>query len=287
MSVSMMSCVANLKSAGFFNNNVLGSAWEEIFATHVFSYLATDDLCSASSACTFFHHSSQIATLWLDLKMANFTFPNEASDESTGPNNADFAAISNTASDEIVMNLSNRELGIRNCDSTALTLPYCPTAKEKYSIRLQDRSLRYQEARDKAALHEGNRLRERKQRCLQSFLDITLFRILIPLPQISFFLSIILFTLHYDGSDIPIWACAAPLLFYFVYLLVCSLISWVVYKQVSVARVNLTSGILCTFNLSMHDFSLFFVFHICLCFVIIGTTGVFDFFCHNIFNAEI
>jgi hypothetical protein len=233
MSASMMNCIASLKPPNYFHNCFLGSVWEEIFATHVFSYLAIDDLCSASSACTFFHHSSQIANLWIDLKMTNFSFPYEAADESIGFNNADLTGMNTLATDDIEIDISNRDIGIRNCDSTALTLPYSPTAKEKYSLRLQDRSLRYQEARDKVALQEGNRLRERKQRYLQSFLDITLFRILIPLPQITFFLSIILFTLHYDGSNIPIWACAAPLLFYFVYLLVCSLISWVVYKQVS------------------------------------------------------
>lgn len=229
----MICCVASMKSANYFHNCVLGSVWEEMFATHVFSYLATDDLCSASSACTFFHHCSQIANLWMDLKMTNFSFPNEAQNESICCSNAELTAMNTSATDDLEMNVTNRDSSVRNCDSTALTLPYCPTAKEKYSLRLQERSLRYQEARDKAALKEGNRLRERKQRFLQSFLDITLFRILIPLPQIAFFLSIILFTLHYDGSNIPIWACAAPLMFYFVYLLVCSLISWVVYKQVS------------------------------------------------------
>jgi hypothetical protein len=94
-----------------------------------------------------------------------------------------------------------------------------------YAKRLKERSKRYTQAKEAAIQVKDERKRFFRRRRIQSFLDITQFKILIPLPILALFLSIILTCLYLDGLNVNIWVCAAPLLFYFVYLFLFCLIT--------------------------------------------------------------
>ena len=211
-------------------NYELGGIWEQIYATHILSYLSAHNLCVLSSTCQFFFYTSQISNLWINLMEENFSVPTE----------------NYQINDVIIRDDENNSVTNRtavdgpkdctsNCDPKSIhLLPFPSIEKKKYAERLQHKNDRYRQAREGVVQTKIGRERDRKRRFIESFLDLTLFRILIPLPLTALFLSIILFTLHYDGAAISIWGCAAPLLFYFAYLLIFSLISLIVYKQVSI-----------------------------------------------------
>jgi hypothetical protein len=55
----------------------------------------------------------------------------------------------------------------------------------------------------------------------ENFLDIVVIRILIIFPFLASFLSLLLLGLYFDGYPINIWICAFPVLFFFVYVLLC------------------------------------------------------------------
>ena len=208
-----------------------GTVWEQIFASHIFPFLLTYELCIASSTCHFFLNTSQISHLWEDLVRNNFSFPYVESGMGT-----DNAIRSNRilySNENIIapIHLANNSLSYVP-SNPIVSLPSCSASKENYARRLQDMNNKYQQARERAICLKIRRERGRKQRVAQTFLDVTLFRILIPLPLTSLFLTIVLFTLHTDGVNIPIWGCALPLLFYFAYLIVFSLVACIVYKQV-------------------------------------------------------
>lgn len=217
--------LSNLSRNG--QNFELGGIWEQIFATHVLPFLLASDLCVLSNTCHFFCYTSQISHLWITLIEEDFSLPNQSS-EISRTSCRDNDSIRNSTTLRLVGDDSEDHTG--NCDTNAIH--YLPSSKNRYAQRLNEKSNRYRLARERAVRTKMGCERDRKQRCIKSFLDLTLFRILIPLPLTSMFLSIILFTLHYDGMAIPIWGCAAPLLFYFIYLLIFSLISSIVYKQV-------------------------------------------------------
>ena len=216
---------------------LLGTAWEQIFAVHVLSFLSSHELCISSSTNRFFHHCTKTNHLWFDLMKANFCFPYDNYQQDNNKYNADNA--NNFISNGYINSIQNASTYVtprgtvrngrgENFSGNNSIL----SAKDRYAMRVFDRNERYQKARDKAILSIAKIEKDRQRRLIQSFLDLTLFRILIPLPLTTLFLSILLFTLHYDGFNISIWAAAAPLIFYFIYLLVFTIVSYVVYKQV-------------------------------------------------------
>lgn len=228
--------VAEMLSVSISNDQIFvaGSVWEQIFASHVFTFLSTYDLCIASSSCHFFQYTSQISHLWVDLARKNFSFPYEECEA-----NISNAILSNyrsfnnpTSVNPIANNSISYIRSMNNGINSINSLPSCSSSKEKYARRLQDRNDRYQQAKERAVQSKKTHEKDKKRKVIQSFLDITLYRILIPLPLTSLFLTIVLFTLHSDGVNIPIWGCALPMLFYFVYLIIFSLVACVVYKQV-------------------------------------------------------
>lgn len=52
-------------------------------------------------------------------------------------------------------------------------------------------------------------------------LDVIMVRVLAILPFLASFISLLLIGLHFDGYPINLWICALPVLFVFVYILVC------------------------------------------------------------------
>jgi hypothetical protein len=208
----------------------VGSIWEQIYATHVLSYLSTYDLCSTSRTCVFFRHTCQITHLWTDLIESNFAFPSKSYDENVNIiNDPDLVVISQIQLDETA--LDNDE-SASNPTADQMHQPIS-TAKEKYALRLLEKNDRFKLAKERALVVSRDRVRGRQQRYVKAFLDITFFRILIPLPFTALFLSIILLALHFDGLKISIWWSAAPVMFYFVYLLILSILASFVYNQVS------------------------------------------------------
>ena len=211
-------------------NYELGGIWEQIYATHILSYLSAHDLCVLSSTCQFFFYTSQISHLWTNLIEENFSLPPENYKICDLVNRND-GSICNSVTNQTAVDGPKDCTG--NCDPKSIhSLSFSSIEKKKYAERLQHKNDRYRQAREGAVQTKVESERDKKRRYIESFLDLTLFRILIPLPLTALFLSIILFTLHYDGVPISIWGCAAPLLFYFAYLLIFSLISFLVYKQV-------------------------------------------------------
>lgn len=65
-------------------------------------------------------------------------------------------------------------------------------------------------------------------------LDIIMVRVLIILPFLTSFLSLLLIGLHFDGYPINLWLCALPVLFLFAYIVLCiGLTKYVKAKQFS------------------------------------------------------
>ena len=179
-----------------------GGVGEQLFTTHILSYLNSTDLCAVSSVSKFFLSCSQVSQLWVSLLREDFSLP--------------FSSPS----------LSTVTL-LRGSTTDALS------AKENYAKRLKERSWRYSQAKQAAVQAKDERKRFFRIRRIQSFLDITQFKILIPLPILALFLSIILTCLYIDGLDVNIWVCAAPLLFYFVYLFLSMAVACCAYRQQS------------------------------------------------------
>ena len=206
----------------------VGSIWEQIFATHVLSYLSTYDLCSTSRTCDFFRLTCQITHLWTDLIVSNFSFPSKSYDGGINVStDSDLADISHIQVDEEHTAGSTGSQTVNQANQT------CSTAKEKYALRLMDKNNRFNLAKERALVAGRDRVRGRQQRYVKAFLDITFFRILIPLPFTALFLSIILLALHFDGWQVSIWLSAMPVMFYFTYLLILSILASYVYNQVS------------------------------------------------------
>ena len=208
----------------------VGSVWEQIFATHVLSYLSTFDLCSTSRTCDFFRLTCQITHLWTDLRESNFSFPSKSYD---GGINA--SAVSNLAVISLVQ-VDEAALHIDESTDSPTANQIQQTyfsAKDVYVLRLLEKNKRFNLAKERALVVSRDRVRGRRQRYVKAFLDITFFRILIPLPFTALFLSIILLALHFDGWNVSIWLSAMPVMFYFVYLLILSILASYVYNQVS------------------------------------------------------
>ena len=184
---------------------VAGGIGEQLFATKIMPFLNMTELCTISQVCRFFRHTSQVSFLWETLLDKDFTLP----------------LLTNRAAESDAMI-------IRGSSSDTV-----PVAKEKYAQRLRERNLRYEQAKQAACRSKAERRRFLRVRRIQSCLDVTQFRILIPLPIIAIFSSIVVTCLYFDGFNVPVWACAAPLLFYFFYLIMSMAVACCVYRQQS------------------------------------------------------
>ena len=182
-----------------------GGVGEQLLSTHILSYLNSTELCTVSSVSKLFRSCSQVSQLWVSLLREDFSLP--------------FSSPSLSSEFNVLL--------LRDATSDALS------AKENYAKRLKERSWRYTQAKQAAIQAKDERKRFFRIRRIQSFLDITQFKILIPLPILALFLSIRLTCLYIDGLNVNVWVCAAPLLFYFVYLFLSMAVACCAYQQQS------------------------------------------------------
>jgi hypothetical protein len=182
-----------------------GGVGEQLLSTLVFAYLSASDLREVALVSNFFHRLSKVSQLWLELQRNDFSIP---------PQFGQSAPLGSIGA-------------LTNSDQSQEDI----SEKEKYARRLKERKERYEHAKELVVYQEKERRRLIRVRVVQTFLDVTQYRIMVVLPIVTTFASMILFALKYDGLDISIWACAAPLLFYFVYMFLSSIIACLVYKQ--------------------------------------------------------
>jgi hypothetical protein len=103
--------------------------------------------------------------------------------------------------------------------------------KAAYISKFQGRGQRIEEAREAIASAEADAKQLITISHIQRCLDMTQLRLLIPLPLTAAFLSILLLALYFDGYNVSIWGCAAPLLFFVLYLLVAIVVVRFIYKK--------------------------------------------------------
>ena len=180
-----------------------GGVGEQLFATHIFSFLSADDLVRVARVCHLFRDASQVNHLWTELLEDDFTLP---------------FLVAAPPSGSIVISISTDRIG-EAAEADDNDTVHLLSAKERYARRLKLRSERYLHAKEATLRSKAERQRIHRVRMVQSFLDVTQFRLFIPMPIVSLFLSIILTCLHFDGFNISIWVCAGPLLFFFLYVL--------------------------------------------------------------------
>lgn len=191
-----------------FQIAILGGATEQLFISQILIYLGAKELCVLAEVSRFFAHASSASHLWSDLIKRDFQC------------------------DEI--DVDGTSMGTaQNSQPSMLTLPsaFAVAPKNGYQRRYREVKQRIQQKIEGRHAFESNLQAEITISRMEQFLDFTQVRLLIPLPMISLFLSMVLFTLHYDGLDISIWACAAPLLFFFAYLGLCILVARFVYNN--------------------------------------------------------
>ena len=80
-------------------------------------------------------------------------------------------------------------------------------------------------------IEKKNLIKQSRIKKVEYFLDLTQVRILIPIILSSFFSSIIMFALYFDGLKINVWACVSPILFTFLYLYCCIFVARLVYNN--------------------------------------------------------
>jgi len=237
---------------------------EHVFG-EVCKYLEAIELLSLASSCRFFNRVTQssfiqlLSTDFLDSEVPSFAA------ESIGTSN--FIPSSRLASQfgsprggDGLMNMTNNRNQNAFANFMALTLLNMSSGRQQimrhnlrhsnhsqprsvqspsralYLEKLRELNHRIQRLKVEKLAEEDQRQRGKKSILLQSFLDCTQVRILIPLPLLSLVTSIILFGLYADGLNISIWTCSAPLLFYFLYLGFCIIIHMVVYSRQSDAQ---------------------------------------------------
>lgn len=183
-----------------------GSVWEQIFVNHIFPLLATRDLCSASVANKKISLSIMATDLWINLAIQIHLHPYE--------NVYRQFAVS------IIDNESSENFTLRN-----------QSAKDMCTIQLQQRHVlatadTYEEM-DRPLNEEMTNIR------MKHFLDILLSRLSPPLSFLLLFLTVFFLAQHIDGSDLPLWTCAAPPALHIVHVLILFALATVVPAKVS------------------------------------------------------
>ena len=113
-------------------------------------------------------------------------------------------------------------------------------SKSIYMLRYEDRRGREQDNKEENRQYEIDRRRQRTLRIMETILDVSQMRLLLPLLFISTFLSVTLFCQRIDGtnSHISYWNCAAPLLFFLVYFFLSVLLTKLLHSQHNSDRPN-------------------------------------------------
>jgi len=73
--------------------------------------------------------------------------------------------------------------------------------------------------------------RQLRIRKLQIFLDTTQLRIMAILPPLSFFLTVLMLSLKFDGLNIQGWVCFIPIMFLLFYVIVSVGVASLIFKH--------------------------------------------------------
>lgn len=181
----------------------LGGATEQIFTTRVLVCLDHKDLCSLSQCSRALLKAAFSTQLWSALLRKDFGSDEENISVQTFPQN--FTPMSAST---------------LNTGAKALYKQKFRDFQQKVQLKLNARI-------DYEATWSLNRRLNIVERCL----DCTQVRLMIPLPFAALFSFCLLLTLYFDGANISVWACFAPLFYLFFYLMLCMIIARVVYKR--------------------------------------------------------
>jgi hypothetical protein len=195
-----------------FEIPILGGATEQIFVSKIYPYLTASDLCSLSRCSKFFLYSTSAAKVWNNLMMRDFLIPEVTSESDT----ASINSIGRNSTSYLSSTFPT-DLVIHNKAKIAYLKQFNYMQTRTRMKKLTNDSF------DKTAKLDQQRSR------FERILDIANIFLLIPLPFYTAFLSLLLISMKFDGYVISPWWCAFPVIVLFVYVLVCTIISMIVY----------------------------------------------------------
>jgi len=200
---------------------ILRSATHAIFTNHVLIYLSSAELARTSQCSNYFRNLASEANLWKEQFERDFTFVLHNNNNKSASAQRPLAAAGGARGEE------DNELVPPGEEAVVVVVD----SLSSYAQHYKDVMTRVEKAkRDKEeSLMDLKRISQVAR--VQKFLDCTQVRLLTPLPMTTIFLSLLLLTLKLDGYRINIWACAAPLLFFFFYVFFCMLVARCVYTK--------------------------------------------------------
>jgi hypothetical protein len=246
----------------------LGGATEELLVSRIFPYFHAVELCRLAVCSKYFTRITSSPKLWNSLLKVDFLLEEDESSTKgviTGAGGG--GAESNTFHhlfysgyghhnnpERINRNLASlsaaaasvpefaRSFQPSSASSSSASLPFYqpvgPTtsttstaAKAFYIRKYKDLHNRIEGKRDEKVLFNKSIQSHYRMTWVEYILDMTLVRVLIPLPLITIFASILMIGLYYDGVGVPMWVCAAPVLFLFVYFFVCMMVLFIVFHR--------------------------------------------------------
>ena len=186
----------------------LGGACDQLLLTHIFTFLSAKDLSSLGATSKYFMLMASNPILWDNLIRADFSSEGLVTVDRRRA--AAFQPRTST-SDPFLVNFLLTKEDYSRCHQELQTRRVTSTADDiAYSELIASNA---------------------KLTWWESFLDISLFRVLLTLPLVAIFASLLLLCLHFDGIGIPIWVCASPILFLFFYTFLCILLSIFIYQN--------------------------------------------------------
>lgn len=178
---------------------------EQIFTSGVLLYLTAKDLCRLSAVSRYFNIATNKTYIWKRLLKIDFMTYNDGDNRD---DNSSYHSIITMASTY----------------PTPAKLLYVRRYKE--AKRLID--IRRHDHRTWMKTIKTTRLKN----IISRILDLTQFRLLIPLPSLCLFLSMLLFALRLDHKiSIPVWSCGVPLFVFFGYVVICFLVTLFLFSK--------------------------------------------------------
>lgn len=186
----------------------LGGLTDDIVITNILTFLTARDLSLLSQCSRYFYRATSTKEIWTTLITR------------------DFLANADESNSTLLTMLGSRDFREKKSS---------PLAKHQYLRRYADMTLRSASKRlynqEFARRVESDEMTQ----TAETYLDLFLFRLLVPLPFLSIFLSLLLLALYFDGLSISVWWCAFPTLFFFVYSLLCLLVAYAIKSRRNIA----------------------------------------------------
>lgn len=204
----------------------LGGPTEELLISRIFCFLNAAELAMLGLCCRHFSKITASPKLWSNLLKTDFLLEEEA--ESSGRNSA-LDRRSRLGQYRLgAANMGLFNFSFARSSSSAASTTVSP--KSQYIRKFRDVHTRIEGKREERAEYQLSIARHWRVTALEWVLDATLVRVLIPLPLIAIFASLLLVGLYYDGVGVPMWVVAAPVLFLFFYFVICVVIMCVVFR---------------------------------------------------------